>query len=354
MPDIRSPAPVFVVSAGRSGSAMLSSVLNTNPNVLSISEYFRIASDFGAAIAACFPEGQMSGAQFAEFLQTPPPRARLLLQHGLPVEEGQFQPGANSRWGRHSGVPPLLLCALPHLTTEAETLFNDLLEHMQAQPVMSAAAHHAHMFDWLRQRFGRKLWLERSGGSLRMVSELYKAFPNARFIHLVRDGRNVAISMSQNYGYRMLMLGMQLRHEFGADPFAAGAAPIDRFIPDKWRGLTPQDFDAAAFRQFQVPVAHCGQFWSNEIRVGLRQLEAVPASQKCTMRYEDFLSAPEQTVAKFAFWLDKDIVSVDWIRKAALKIRSPRSSWTNLDSRQRAELDNAVRGGGVALGDLYR
>ena len=354
MPDVRTPPPVFVVSAGRSGSTLISSVLNTNPHILSLSEFFRMASDMGTALAQCFPAGELDGAAFADWLHTPPARVRLLLQHGLPMEEMLYTPGPDKPWGRHSGVPALLLTCLPHLTTEADALYGEVLTHMRQRPPATAAVHYAHLFDWLRQRFGRKLWIERSGGSLRMVGELYKAFPQARFLHLVRDGRNVAISMHQHLGYRLQMLGMQLRHEFGSDPFAADAAPIDRFIPPKWQGLTPKDFDADTFRNFTVPIAHCGQFWSNEIRQGLRMLEQIPRNQVCTMRYEDFLGTPEQTIAKLAFWLDKDIVTVDWIRKAAIKIRSPRSSWTNLDARQRAELDAAIRPGSQAIAELYR
>ena len=352
--DLNLPAPAFIVSSGRCGSSLISNVLNTNPQVLSLSEFFRMLSDLGARWAQCMPEGEMSGTQFASLLCTPALRQNLLLQHGLHMEESLYQPAAGKAFLPGQGVPPILMTSLPHLSSEHDALFADICQFLQAQESASAAQHYARFFDWMRLRFGRKLWVERSGGSLRMVPSLFKAFPQARFIHLVRDGRNCAISMSQHFGYRMLMLGMQLRHEFGFDPFAPDAPAITQFVPEKWQGLLPQDFNADAFRAFQVPLAHCGQFWANEMRTGLRALEAIPRNQLLTLRYEASLNAPEQALARLAFFLDKDIVTVDWIRKAAIKIRSPRSSWTNLDARGRAELAEAVKPGVVALGDLYR
>ena len=278
-------------------------------------------------------------------------RQNILLKHGLATEEMLYQPSAGKLCAA-GDIPPILMTCLPHLSTEHDALYVELKAFLQSRPAASAAIHYASLFDWLRIRLGRKLWVERSGGSLRMAGEFFKAFPQARFVHLVRDGRNCAISMQQHYAYRMLMLGMQLRHELGADPYALGTPAMS--AAEKWQGLLPQDFNAEQFRNYQIPLNHCGQFWANEIRSGLRVLETIPRNQVLTLRYEDFLNAPEQTIARLAFFLDKDIVTVEWIRKAAIKLRSPRSSWTNLDARGRAELADAVRPGVQALGDLYR
>lgn len=351
-PDLHTPSPAFIIGTGRCGSALISSVLNTNPHVLSLSECLRMAGDQGSRNP--LPEGILGAEEFAELIGSPGMRMRILYQHGLMTEEMLYQPGVGKAWGRDGNVPPMLISSLPHLTSEHDALYGELIEFVKTQAPASAAQHYARVFDWLKQRFGRKLWIERSGGNLRLAADLYKAFPQARFIHLVRDGRNCAISMHQHLGYRMQMLGMQLRHEFGYDPYAPGAAPITRHIPEQWQGLLPQNFQADALRSFGVPIPHCGMFWSNEIRAGLRGLEGIPQQQLLTLRYEDFLNAPEQTIARMAFFLDKDMVTVEWIRKAALKLRSPRSTWTNLDGKTRSELEAAVKPGFAALEDLYR
>lgn len=347
-------APAFIVGTGRCGSTLLSNVLNTNANILSLSEFFRLLTDFGANSSQCFGDEIISAAQFSKLLGTPGSKQQIMLKNGVAMEEYLYQSAVNKTLPALQIVPPVLATTLPHLTSEHIALYGELQTYVNAQEAATFAVHYGRMFEWLRLRFGRKFWVERSGGSLRLLPQLYKAFPHARFVHLVRDGRNAAISMSQHHGFRMLMLGMQLRHEFGQDPYAPGATEITRYIPEKWRGLLPQDFSADAFRAFQVPIFQCGQYWSQEIIAGLRAFEQIPSAQVLTLRYEDFLNAPEQTIARLAFFLDKDIVTVDWIRKAAIKVRSPRSTWTNLDAKERAEIAQACQPGFRALDELYR
>ncbi len=351
--DHHTPTPAFIVGTGRCGSTLLSNVLNTNSHVLSLSEFFRLLSDFGAHTSLCFGDKIISAAEFSDLLAKPGSKQYTMLKHGVAMEEFLYQPGSSKSFQAFQGVPPVLGTCLPHLSTEHDALYAQLQAFVLAQEDGSFAQHYARLFDWLKQRFGRKFWVERSGGSLRLLPHLFQAFPHARFVHLVRDGRNAAISMSQHLGFRMLMLGMQLRHALGQDPYAPGAAEITQAIPEKWRGLLPQDFNGEVFRSFQVPIYQCGQYWSQEIIAGMRAFEAIPQQQVLTLRYEDFLNAPEQTIARMAFFLDKDIVSVEWIRKAAIKVRSPRSTWTNLDSKDRAELAQACQPGFAALGELY-
>jgi hypothetical protein len=44
------------------------------------------------------------------------------------------------------------------------------------------------MLAFLLVRAGRRSWVERSGGTLRIVARLRATFPEARFLHVVRDG----------------------------------------------------------------------------------------------------------------------------------------------------------------------
>lgn len=75
------------------------------------------------------------------------------------------------------------------------------------------------LFQWLAKTFKRVLWVERSGGSLRSVEQLITHFPDARFVHLVRDGRDCAISMSHHYGFRMVVIAFALTGMLSIDPF---------------------------------------------------------------------------------------------------------------------------------------
>ena len=46
-------------------------------------------------------------------------------------------------------------------------------------------------------------WVERSGGSLIFAPRLLSEFPEARVVHVYRDGRETALSMSRHYPFRL-------------------------------------------------------------------------------------------------------------------------------------------------------
>lgn len=91
---------------------------------------------------------------------------------------------------------------------------------------------------------------------------LLEAFPDARFVHLQRDGRAVALSLSRVDWW-----------------------PTD---PVWWLGSTP----AEAVRRGADEWELCGRHWVEEIRAADAGLAAVPASQRLELRYEDVLVDP--------------------------------------------------------------
>lgn len=52
----------------------------------------------------------------------------------------------------------------------------------------------------LMKRFGRRTWIERTGGTLPMAPLLARHFPQAPFIHIYRDGPETANSKSRQTG----------------------------------------------------------------------------------------------------------------------------------------------------------
>lgn len=62
---MRAARPVIVVSTGRSGSTMLSNIVRSHPELLSLSELFILLDD------PAFPDGPISGLRFWEILSRP-------------------------------------------------------------------------------------------------------------------------------------------------------------------------------------------------------------------------------------------------------------------------------------------
>jgi len=341
------PRPVFVVGTGRCGSTLLSAFLRDHPAVLSLSELMVFATDLGGRIAEAFPAGDVDGAALWSILGTAHPRQSLMLRHGVMMDEALYRPEPGRRFTETSGIPAIAATTLLHLSDTPDALFDTLAEYVTGLPPAPIGVQYARTFEYLRTLYGAQIWVERSGGSLRIVRRLRQHFPEARFVHLVRDGRDTALSMSRHFGFRMALINTQLTEILGVDPFES---PDRRFASDLTDDLVrylPEHFDAAAFRAEEVPLPLCGHYWAGEIVAGLRDLEGL-GDDLLTLRYEDLLAKPRDTLERFfTFLLPGEVTpSLD---EMARRVRAPRSDWRALPPDVLRQLEIACRPGFDAL-----
>jgi hypothetical protein len=184
----------FIVTTGRCGSTLLSQLLREHPAVLSLSEFFAVLQS--PALPA-FPEGPMTGEEFWGLLSTPRQEMGAVWQKLCAGPQDHPSPR------RRFETPPLLIAALPLLTADAAALYAELGRYVRARPPAGAGTHYSGVFGWLCQRLDRAVWVERSGGSTWFLPDLLRCWPEGRYLHLVRDGRDVAISMSRRPGFRL-------------------------------------------------------------------------------------------------------------------------------------------------------
>ncbi len=141
-----------------------------------------------------------------------------------------------------------------------------------------AAIHHS----------GKAHWGDSSNKLSWLIPDLAALFPNARFVHLVRDGRKVASSYfhklgTENYDDRS-NAAMQAYYD------GAGAMPP----PEKpyWWPVPRKDDPAAAtfraFDQFQRIAWH----WAEVNRVAMDALAALPKDRTLFVRLEDLRESP--------------------------------------------------------------
>jgi len=293
----------------------------------------------------------MDARQVWEVLAGLHPRQTLMLRHGMEMDEMLYPLAPTSRFSRQTGVPAILLTTLPHLTLDHEALFEELREYVMTFQPDRAIRQYERVFQWLRVRFRKKVWVERSGGSLRAVPRLAKSFPEARFVHVVRDGRDCAISMSKHTGFRMMMACTIMSQILGYDPFDTDQRRGVEELPDELYRLLPEHFDAEAFRQLDAPSTLFGHYWSGEMMRGLKALAELPAERVLTLHFEDILAQPEPWLHRLLAFIDPEFVDEDWVRKAVSTIRPVRSSWRNLPVGEQSALTGACRPGFQALTD---
>jgi putative sulfotransferase len=341
--------PTFIVGTGRCGSTMLSNMLREHPKVLSLSEFFIMVADGALSpkvVAEAFSPEPIDGRRFWDAVARRDSVYSFGLRQGITAPEWLYPcdaPGA--RFSRQTGVPAILLTTLPHLTDDHDALFEALEAEVTRWPPATAGEHYTRLFARLVQKFGKRQWIERSGGGLNIVGLLLPVFPQARFVHVVRDGRDAALSMQEHLAFRLYLIVRSLAEVLGVDPLqSSDRTHLDRAPPDL-RPFLPQNFDVDAFRAFRTPLSLCAELWSQQIVSALPALLALPADRLLTLRYEDFFVDPRKQLDALAAFLGDEIADHDWSARCAATVRKPKSTWRDLPAEEARELTEACRPG---------
>jgi hypothetical protein len=324
------PAAVdrFVVGTGRCGSTLLSLMLAEHRDVVSVHEFFT-GLDWGRR----FAPGLVSGAELAGIVGAEQPVTTHVLRRGYRTDEIVYPFGATTaRYAVGDPVPWLLITMLSRLTDDPDPVFDDLLAFARARPPALLAEHYREVFAWTARRFGGDAahWIERSGSSLDYLGDLVDHFPDARFVHIHRDGHEAALSIR---AHRFFRLGVAILFDlFPADPDLTEDQLIDHVIE------TPPPLDAV------------GRYWSDQVLHGFRALGRLDRAQYLEVRFEDLLASPATTMGTIAAFLDLDADDGFTERAAALVGQEPAARFPTLTATERAELAAACRPGQILLG----
>jgi len=121
------------------------------------------------------------------------------------------------------------------------------------------------LFDYLRHETGKLRWGEKSPRNVTVIQRIFKYFPESRFIHIIRDGRDVACS---------------LRH-----------FPKHRVVDGELIKLDTNN-----------PIDQCISIWVESVRVGIEWRED---PRYMEIKYEDLVSEPRQTMEAVLVFLDE-------------------------------------------------
>ncbi len=332
--DARAAWPgVFVVSTGRCGSTMVSNMLRLNPEILSLSEFLSLL------MPDPFPPGELDAAAYWRLLSEPWVFFRHAYRLGVRAPEFLYVPAAGSRFTPATGVPPILVTALPHLSDDPEGLYDEVGAYVAGLTPASAAVQHRRLFGWLCDRLGARAWVERSGGSLLYMSQLASVFADAKFVHLYRDGRECAYSFSRHPLYRLGTVEIMLQSRLGVSRYLGDEEPPEH-VPADLRPFMPETFDHEAFERLEVPVVESGQFWSDMIMPGLDVLASLPPERVLELSYEDLVADPRLALSRLVRFADLPHADPAWLDRAAQVVAARPPRWPTLPQEQINELNH--------------
>ena len=302
----------FVVGTGRSGSTALSRVLRLHPEVLSLSELWS-----GVVRSPSLGERPLSGAEFWQRLTEPNQVFESMIRSGTPFPELLYNRHPEWRYSADTGIPGVSLITLPHLSDDPDALLDALEPEVTGWPERPVAQQWEAFFGALAHRLGgREAAVERSGYSLHLVTVLRRLFPDARFVHLFRDGPDCALSMSRHTGYRMIAMLREVLRLSGVGSASELTEEHVKQLPADLAPLLSPQYDPRLVLEREMPVPGFGELWSELVTEGMQQLAAVPEERRTSLSYERLLEAPRSELARLAGFIGVQPLA-EWLEEGA-------------------------------------
>lgn len=147
------------------------------------------------------------------------------------------------------------------------------------------------------------VWGDSSNKLSWLIPDLAALFPEARFVHLVRDGRKVTSSYFHKLGQECYDdAAVRTLQAYLDDPLRSPAPPAEKRY--WWPVPRPDDPRAGDFRRLDQ-FGRIAWHWGEIHRVIDRALAALPPDRQHLVRLEDLVAEPYEAARLFAF-LDID------------------------------------------------
>jgi len=313
------PGPCgIIISSGRCGSTLLSTLIAEEPQTLSVQESL---GPVLSHLALLPPTQHISGAQYWSLLSRSHSESEAMSRVGA-VLSGPGDHGDGD-------VPPIMLVTLPRIAADPELLFAVLAEMVPGFPAQPAGLHHKMLLDLLATLTGKRRWVERSGASSSVAGPLLRAMPEARVVYLTRNIADTALSMSKHVSFQFALARYEFHLRYDADPYRpelrASPMPDAAELPGELRCLLPDQITAEALRDLGRDMSRYEAMCANMTSMAEQAFADLKPRHLHRIRYEDLVVSPvaELTgLGEFLGFTDP----AGWAARTARQVRPPRTA----------------------------
>jgi hypothetical protein len=249
--------PIFVGGTGRSGTTVVSRLLGRTPNIHAMrweTQFIVAARGLLELAAADYPPDALDA--FLTML-----RGRWYRRTLNPGKPNEYEAGLCSDVGEE------------HLEASIAQLQADI-SAAAAPPLEIAADFIGRLFGEPARAAGARRWLEKTPRNIVYIEQLWQMFPDMRFIHMIRDGRDVAASM--------------MRRQFW--PIAT--------IPGR-----PSTHDFTG----EVTLELAAAYWREMLHLGRLAASRIPPENYLEVRLEDLVHSREAMLERICSFLDEPL-----------------------------------------------
>lgn len=268
---------VFLLGAGRSGTTLLYKILSIHPNIAYLSNY----------------QNRYPNWLFLACLQSILNRFPEYKRQAWFKERGDAYFNERRRW-LHSIIPT---------PSEAEAVYASCgisltsAEEGQVQPQMIKCLQRK--FEYIRQLAHGEVLLTKRTANNRRIPLLNKIFSDAKYVHLIRDGRAVAYSL--------------LHVAWWSDHFLY------------WTGKTPRQMVAAGSNPLELAARN----WVEEMHSLEQGIGLIQSNQLLEVRYDELLQNPHEQLIRILDFMEvplrKD--NVFWDTVESLHLSPKQETW---------------------------
>lgn len=334
----------FILGTGRCGSTILSRMIDLHPKVAVLSELF-VAMDFikkygervvaGDELASILDCGLASTGEMkhiAAHLATPE-IAFDMASAPITVSPENYRDGV---------LPDMILLPLANLFEDPVPIFDELINYASEQAPRLLSEQYLILFNWMTQRAGKIIWIERSGGSIAHLPEFIELFPQGKFLHLHRNPLDASLSMQNHHHFRLRAFkhyGLKTKE---------GIAWSDLDDSDI-NSSTPMSPKLKSIFDHPVPLEYFLQDWSDSILRGMKEIKSLAPEQYSEITFEQIMAEPQaalQQVVEF-FSLPSDD---QWIEEACGLLKEGQAAHTQANKEQSSLLKEYCHSAMVLLG----
>lgn len=268
---------VFILGAGRSGTTLLYKLLCLNEDVAFVSNF-----DNRLGSLACL--------------------AKLLVpkQSMIKKRDAWFNRAGNAYYGKRPSLKKIQITPDEGVYFYARSGIPSVID-IEVEPTLDQIELIRRSFNQLAKSQRANLLITKRTANNRRIPFLLKAFPNAKFINLIRDGRDVAFSLSSVEWWNDHTLW--------------------------WSGKTPKQMVDGGCDQISL----CAKNWLYEAREVEQGLIGVDQAKVINVRYEELVAGPIPILQEIFHFLNKPLSRnyINCVKSISLTNNSKwRANWT--------------------------